>query len=330
MVARIPAGRAGRSRARPGRTMAIATGGAVPAGADAVIPLEDVVDHDNEIEIRDAVPVGENVRPQRRRRSTRGRRRCGRRAARPSPARRARRRRRGRHLAARGVRGSPCSRREPSSGVRARSLRPGEIYEANGVILAAQLRTAGAELERLEAVARRRRGAPASARCGPARQTCSSHPAASRSGRTISCARSAASSASRRSCGASRSSLGSRCGSACATGRSCSGCRGTRCRRSSASSCSCGRRFSRFRVPSTRSPGSSRAACCVRPVQTRRGRSSCGPGRQSSDGQVELDVLGGQESHMIARAAGADALVLIPVGSDELPAGSAVSFLRLA
>jgi molybdopterin molybdotransferase len=48
------------------------------------------------------------------------------------------------------------------------------------------------------------------------------------------------------------------------------------------------------------------------------------------DGAVELDVLSGQESHMIARAAGADALVLIPSGTEELPGGSPVSYLRLA
>jgi molybdopterin molybdotransferase len=48
------------------------------------------------------------------------------------------------------------------------------------------------------------------------------------------------------------------------------------------------------------------------------------------DGGVELDVLSGQESHMIARAAGADALVLVPAGTEELPAGSEVSYLRLA
>jgi molybdopterin molybdotransferase len=49
-----------------------------------------------------------------------------------------------------------------------------------------------------------------------------------------------------------------------------------------------------------------------------------------ADGTVELEVVTGQESHMIARAAGADALVLVPAGDEELSAGSAVSFLRLA
>jgi molybdopterin molybdotransferase len=48
------------------------------------------------------------------------------------------------------------------------------------------------------------------------------------------------------------------------------------------------------------------------------------------DGVLELDVLSGQESHMIARAAHADALVLIRSGAEELPAGAPVSYLRLA
>jgi molybdopterin biosynthesis enzyme len=37
----------------------------------------------------------------------------------------------------------------------------------------------------------------------------------------------------------------------------------------------------------------------------------------------------GQESHMIARAAAADALVLVPRGDGELPAGAPVRYLRL-
>jgi molybdopterin molybdotransferase len=46
-------------------------------------------------------------------------------------------------------------------------------------------------------------------------------------------------------------------------------------------------------------------------------------------GAVLLDVLGGQESHMIARAAGADALVLVPRGESELAGGSPVRYLAL-
>jgi molybdopterin molybdotransferase len=47
------------------------------------------------------------------------------------------------------------------------------------------------------------------------------------------------------------------------------------------------------------------------------------------DGSVVLDPLTGQESHMIARAATANALVLVPRGDGELAAGAAVSYLSL-
>jgi molybdopterin molybdotransferase len=46
-------------------------------------------------------------------------------------------------------------------------------------------------------------------------------------------------------------------------------------------------------------------------------------------GAVVLETLGGQESHMIATAATADALVLVPRGAGELEAGSPVSYLAL-
>jgi molybdopterin molybdotransferase len=52
--------------------------------------------------------------------------------------------------------------------------------------------------------------------------------------------------------------------------------------------------------------------------------------RRSGDGAVELEPLSGQESHMIARAAAADALVLVPRGEGELAPGSVVRYLRLA
>jgi molybdopterin molybdotransferase len=50
--------------------------------------------------------------------------------------------------------------------------------------------------------------------------------------------------------------------------------------------------------------------------------------RRPSDGPV-LEPLAGRESHMIARAAGADALVLIPRGEGVVTEGDAVEFLRL-
>jgi molybdopterin molybdotransferase len=54
-----------------------------------------------------------------------------------------------------------------------------------------------------------------------------------------------------------------------------------------------------------------------------RARSHPGP-----EGTV-LEPLSGQESHMIVRAAAADALVLVPRGMGELAAGALVSWLRL-
>jgi molybdopterin biosynthesis enzyme len=44
---------------------------------------------------------------------------------------------------------------------------------------------------------------------------------------------------------------------------------------------------------------------------------------------VVVDPLSGQESHMIAHAAAANALVLVPAGEGELASGSAVSYLTL-
>jgi molybdopterin molybdotransferase len=43
----------------------------------------------------------------------------------------------------------------------------------------------------------------------------------------------------------------------------------------------------------------------------------------------ELEPLSGRESHMIVRAAQANALVYVPAGTDELPAGSSVRYLRV-
>src|SRR5687767_6539329 len=62
VVERIAAGRPASRELRRGEAMAIATGGAVPRGADAVIPLEYVVDNDNEIAIKAPVAQGASVR----------------------------------------------------------------------------------------------------------------------------------------------------------------------------------------------------------------------------------------------------------------------------
>jgi molybdopterin molybdotransferase len=52
--------------------------------------------------------------------------------------------------------------------------------------------------------------------------------------------------------------------------------------------------------------------------------------RRSEESGVFLEPVSGQESHMIVRAASADALVHVPRGDGEIAAGAAVSYLTLA
>src|SRR6266511_1066263 len=63
VVDRIAAGRPASRELGDGEAMAIATGGVVPAGADAVLPIEYVVQHDNSIEIDNRTEAGAHVRP---------------------------------------------------------------------------------------------------------------------------------------------------------------------------------------------------------------------------------------------------------------------------
>ena len=58
VVFRIAAGRPTPGRLKAGEAMAIATGGVVPDGADAVVPIETVAEHDNSVEVPLAVPCG--------------------------------------------------------------------------------------------------------------------------------------------------------------------------------------------------------------------------------------------------------------------------------
>jgi molybdopterin molybdotransferase len=51
--------------------------------------------------------------------------------------------------------------------------------------------------------------------------------------------------------------------------------------------------------------------------------------RQTSDDGIVLEPITGQESHMIARAATADALVLVPRGTGELAAAERARYLEL-
>jgi molybdopterin molybdotransferase len=148
VVARIPAGRPAERPLAAGEAMAIATGGAVPEGADSVAPIEIVVDRDNSIELATKIETGANVRP-------RGGDVLAGDAVVPAgdrlgPAQVA-------ALAAAGIAEVVCGRRPRATvlatGTELRApgepLAPGEIYEANSFLLAAALAGAGAEAERL-------------------------------------------------------------------------------------------------------------------------------------------------------------------------------------
>jgi molybdopterin molybdotransferase len=328
VVARIPAGRPAASALGRGEAMAIATGGAVPEGADAVIPLEDVVEGDNELEIAAAIPVGAHVRP----RGGDVRRGdvlvpAGERLG-PS------------QLGALAAGGIPdiSSARPPrvavlSTGTELRppgeELRPGEIYEANGVILAAQLRTAGAEARRLEAVeddedAHRRAleaGLQADVLVTSGGVSVGPHDLVRSVGRDLGVEEVLWGVAVKPGkplwFGVRDSTL-------------VFGLPGN-----PVSTLVCFELFVRPAVLALQGvadplprfePGRLLRAARPNPARTElvRARSAV------ADGRVELEVLSGQESHMIARAAGADALVLIPAGAEELPSGSEVSYLRLA
>ena len=152
VVAHIAAGSPSDASVRAGEAMAISTGGVVPAGADAVAPIEIVVEYDNGVEVLEALRPGMHVRP-----------RGGDVASgevvvppgvRLGPTQLG-------ALAAAGVSEVVCARR-PHVAVLATGselvqpgepLGPGQVYEANALLLAAALHAAGAEVERLPPVA---------------------------------------------------------------------------------------------------------------------------------------------------------------------------------
>jgi molybdopterin molybdotransferase len=152
VVARIAAGSPAHRALAAGEAMAISTGGAVPEGADAVVPLELVEERDDEVELSEPVEVGANVR------GRGGDVSAGDVVLEPGirlgSAQVA-------ALAAAGASEVQCAKR-PRVGILVtgselrqpgEELGPGEIYESNGLLLATALQLAGAVPAQLGVVA---------------------------------------------------------------------------------------------------------------------------------------------------------------------------------
>jgi molybdopterin molybdotransferase len=325
VVGRIAAGRPAAHALQAGQAMAIATGGVVPDGADTVVPIEDVEERDGVVVVP-AVEAGANVRP-----------RGGdlvvgdlvvAAGARLGPV----------HLgalAAAGVTQVSCSRRPhvvvAVTGTELRSagepLARGEIYDANGVILATQVVSTGASVDRVPPVADDEQATRAVVERGLAADVLITSGGVSVGVHDL--------------VRAAEAELGVeevfwrvavRPGKPIAFG-----VRG---------------HTLVFGLPGN--PVSSLVGfeLFVRPALlalqgVAEPRPVFRPGRlglpvklvsrdsllraraRVEEGSVVLDPLTGQESHMIARAATADALVLVPRGEGELAAGTAVRYLSL-
>ncbi len=327
VVFRIAAGVPAERALADGEAMAISTGGVVPKGADSVVPIEIVVESDNELDVPAPVGVGANVRP------AGGDVRAGdvlltagtRIGAAQIGA-----------LAAAGVAEVTVARRPNvvvlSTGTELRapgeSLGAGQIYESNAPMLAAAFASAGAEVERIgpvpddESEHRRalERGLEADVLVSSGGVSVGPHDlvrrilaelgveedfwgVAVRPGKPL--------------------AFGARDGTLVfgLPGNPVSALVGVELfvrpallALQGAADPGPGYERARLASPLRRNPARDELA---------RART-----RREDDGTL-LEPLTGQESHMIARAAGADALVLVPSGDGELAAGEHVRYLRL-
>jgi molybdopterin molybdotransferase len=152
IVFRIAAGRPADRPLEAGEAMEISTGGTVPAGADTVVPMEDVVEQDNTLTVRALVDAGAHVRP------------IGGDVQAGAPLLAAGTKLGAAQLgalAAAGIAEVSCARRPRvvvlSTGTELRApgepLGPGQIYESNGPMLAAAFESAGALVDRIGPVA---------------------------------------------------------------------------------------------------------------------------------------------------------------------------------
>ncbi len=328
VVARIAAGRPAGRELRTGEAMAIATGGVVPEGADAVVPIEYVVDHDNEVEIPETAEEGANVRP-----------RGGDVAAgdvvvpagmRLGPAQLG-------ALAAAGLACVECGRRPRvavlTTGTELRrpgeSLAPGEVYEANGVLLRAALAASGGDVDELAPVeddeeahrAAIARGLEADVLVTSGGVSVGPHDLVRRI----------------------EADLGVEeifWGVAVKPGKPVSfgvregtlvfGLPGNPV--STLVGCELFVRPAVLALQGASDPGPTyELGRLARPIRQNSTRDELVRARAAArDGVVELDAITGQDSHMIARAATANALVLVPRGDGELHAGDTARYLRLS
>ncbi|MBV8396032.1 MAG: molybdopterin molybdotransferase MoeA [Actinobacteria bacterium] len=151
VAGRVAAGAPARSALEPHDAMAISTGGVVPDGADAVAPVEVVTEENGAVAVPATAP-GANVRP--RGSDIAAGAEVVAAGTRLGPAQLA-------ALAAAGIAAVRCVRRPRvavlPTGTELRqpgaTLRAGEIYDSNGLMLAAQVATAGGEATRFDAVA---------------------------------------------------------------------------------------------------------------------------------------------------------------------------------
>jgi molybdopterin molybdotransferase len=323
VVGHVAAGSPATRALGAGEAIAISTGGVVPDGADAVVPIEVVEDRGDSVEVPGNVEAGAHVRPRGGdvaaggvvvgEGTVLGATQLG-------------------AIAAAGVAEVTCARR-PRVAVLATGselvapgtpLEPGQVYEANALMLASALVAAGAEVERLPAVADDEaahrdaieRGLEADVLVTSGGVSVGPHDLVRRI----------------------ESELGVEevfWGVAMRPGKPVSfGVRGSTLV---------------FGLPGN--PVSSLVGCelfvkpAVRALQgaadplPRYERGLLGKALRRNDARDELvrariagdvlEPLTGQESHMIARAAAADALVLVSRGAGEIEAGATVSFLRL-
>lgn len=151
VVFRVAAGRPAPQALPESAAMGVATGGVIPLGADAVVPVERAVDLGDRVRIDEAPAAGANVR------RPGGDVRLGEvvleAGVRVGPGQVG-------AVAAAGLATLTCGARPRvvvvTTGTELRApgqpLRPGEIYESNGVMLEALLRRYGAEVERTSPV----------------------------------------------------------------------------------------------------------------------------------------------------------------------------------